>query len=765
MSDYNGKPNKFSVNMAYLIMLFSLGSMFADGMSLNRGVWFQIAVVLLIGMGVRFLVIKPVYLVGLVISSVVGAIMLDSVWPGFSPLARDLIFGLVNNVINNLSGAENIDLNNRLPLWIIIVAIIALYTSLVVFRGRKRIFVPILYIPIFLTYWYSFYDRALFLMVLFIFSFLIVVGHDSLVQSGSSMGEKRSDLFVNLYSRWINVVFIYSIIISLLASFLPGTADYIRWPWLNEKVTTAFPVIKELRSGETSRRVSGNAQNFDFSTTGFQSNSSRLGGPVKLDHTVVMSVRGDRVNYLRGNVKHIYTGEGWVEDPKLYQLVQEGSDFSRLSNDEKSLFYRELPFSVTNEKISSTTIFSPLQPYSFEFEGGPGVLLNQDFSMVYPDGVYAGESYFISAYTPRAFGIQVERGIDRSYGDLLNSDLYLELPETITERTVQLAHAITDGLKSDIEKALALEGYLRESYDYNLDVAHVPEEVDFIDYFLFEEKQGYCTYFGSSLAVLLRIEGIPARYVEGFLVEPESEDGIQEVRNSNAHSWVEAYIEPVGWITLEATPAYTQPARLLDYDPEAGVDVEADDNQGRSRDPESADGREENTDSGTGDIPDNGNSDEQSSVWDASSFAFSVLVMITLLLAWKFIKGIYSIRRARLSYDSLDNRQKILQQYHKICLLVEKLGYGINPGETYFEYANRISHKFHDFGKYGFKQATQLFVKSKYGDYFPSPDEVDTMEDYHEKLELQLKRHLGSAPYYLNKIIMLLRYNKVDERK
>ncbi|MCR3956174.1 MAG: DUF3488 and transglutaminase-like domain-containing protein [Gudongella sp.] len=765
MAGYDGKPNSITINLAYLIMIFSLGRMFAVGMSLNRSVWLEAGVVFLIGLVIRFLVIRPLYLLGVVIASSIGAIFVDSIWAGFYPLVRDSIFDLVNNVINNLSGVENISLENRLPLWMIVVTVISLYTSLVVFRGRERFFLPLLYVPIFLIYWYSFYDNAFALMVLFIFSYLIILGYDSLITSDSTKGTDRNELFLNLYPRWMNVVLIYSIIIALLASTLPGTSDYIRWPWLNEKVTSAFPAIEELRSGESVRRVSGNAQGFDFSTTGFQADSTRLGGPVKLDDTVVMSIRGDRVNYLRGNVRHTYTGTGWVEDPKLYQLVQKDSDFSKLSEEDKQLYYRDVAFSITNEKISSTTIFSPFQPYSFDFEGDSGALVNPDFSIVYPGGIYAGESYFIGAYTPRAFGIQVERGIDRSYDDLINSELYLELPDTITNRTVQLANAITAGIDSDIDKALAIENYLRETYDYNLDVPYLPEDTDFVDHFLFEEEQGYCTYFASSLAVLLRIEGIPTRYVEGFIVGPDNDEGLQEVRNSNAHSWVEAFIEPVGWITLEATPAYTPPARLLDYDPQVDENIEADENEGRSRDPESADGKDDGEGIGTGDVSDVEDSTNQDSTGNASSFAFLLLVVIVLIMVWRLLKGLYDLRNDGRSYKSLDNYRKVLNQYYQITQLVEKLGYRSNPGETHFEYSNRIAHKFHEFGKFGFKQATHLFVKTKYGDYFPSPDEVQAMENYNKKLEMQLKRHLGSIPYHLKKIVELFNYKRKFERK
>ena len=131
----------------------------------------------------------------------------------------------------------------------------------------------------------------------------------------------------------------------------------------------------------------------------------------------------------------------------------------------------------------------------------------------------------------------------------------------------------------------------------------------------------------------------------------------------------------------------------------------------------------------------------------------------------RFLRGIYHVRKDKQSYQGLDNRGKVLYLYHEMTKHVERLGYGSNPGETHFEYSNRISHKFHDFGKFGFKQATQLFVKSKYGDYIPSLDEISIMEDYLKKLDLKLKRHFGSIPYHLRKAVKLFNYKGIYERK
>jgi transglutaminase-like putative cysteine protease len=74
--------------------------------------------------------------------------------------------------------------------------------------------------------------------------------------------------------------------------------------------------------------------------------------------------------------------------------------------------------------------------------------------------------------------------------------------------------------------------------------------------FLFEKKKGYCEYFASATAVLLRLQGIPARYVRGFTVrEANHIGGLYAVREADAHAWVEALLPGRGWVEADATPA------------------------------------------------------------------------------------------------------------------------------------------------------------------------------------------------------------------
>ena len=108
---------------------------------------------------------------------------------------------------------------------------------------------------------------------------------------------------------------------------------------------------------------------------------------------------------------------------------------------------------------------------------------------------------------------------------------------------------------AQVDKAIALEGYLRSRYAYTLDLAGKPGK-DPLAYFLFQKRAGHCEYFASAMAVMLRTLGIPSREINGFLPgEYNSLGGDYIVRASDAHSWVEAYFPGNGWVVFDPTPA------------------------------------------------------------------------------------------------------------------------------------------------------------------------------------------------------------------
>lgn len=108
----------------------------------------------------------------------------------------------------------------------------------------------------------------------------------------------------------------------------------------------------------------------------------------------------------------------------------------------------------------------------------------------------------------------------------------------------------------------AIQTMVQTSAAYTLSPGTPPDGRDFVDYFLFENRQGYCVHFASAAVALLRAYGIPARYAEGYIITNEEiqqaqPDGWMNIPDSKAHAWAEYYLPGTGWVPLEATPGYT----------------------------------------------------------------------------------------------------------------------------------------------------------------------------------------------------------------
>ena len=146
---------------------------------------------------------------------------------------------------------------------------------------------------------------------------------------------------------------------------------------------------------------------------------------------------------------------------------------------------------------------------------------------------------------------------------------YLQLP-MLDPRIPQLARSITSNAGNNFDKTAAIEKYLLTHFAYTLQMSRIPPK-DPVAEFLFVRKQGHCEYFAASMAVMLRTLGIPSRVVNGFRPN-EFNDVTSEyvVRDSDAHSWVEAYFPGYGWVSFDPTPGgpaqpHTKWARMMLY--------------------------------------------------------------------------------------------------------------------------------------------------------------------------------------------------------
>ena len=185
--------------------------------------------------------------------------------------------------------------------------------------------------------------------------------------------------------------------------------------------------------------------------------------------------------------------------------------------------------------------------------------ISEVLSVTSPRGKFKiGEPYEVTSAISSA-GPEELRGASSKYPAWVQ-ERYLQLPPDLPQRVNDLAARVVGGVHTPYDKASAVENYLRSNYPYNLRVDPPPFNADGVDHFLFTLREGYSEYFGSTMAVMLRTVGVPARLAVGYTTGDEiGEEDLFSVTDSHNHAWVEVYFPDFGWIPFEPTPGKSLP--------------------------------------------------------------------------------------------------------------------------------------------------------------------------------------------------------------
>lgn len=293
---------------------------------------------------------------------------------------------------------------------------------------------------------------------------------------------------------------------------------------------------------------------------------TRLGDvtSIKLNETIVMRVKTDIPPELlptdlkwKGIALDHYDGRGWsLSDPRRTDLDLSPSGLFQVRprRSPEKLLYQEFYL----EPITSRVLFLAHRQLAVTREAqsvaltATGTLMKGFEHMV--KFKYAGYS---DIHRPTEAELEaVPPGLPPDFSPAL-----LQVPRR-SPRVAELVDRIVAGETSPWRKARALEAYLRSTYAYSLEMPPCPNDADPVEFFLFDMKRGHCEYFASALAIMLRYAGIPSMVVNGFQRgDVNVFSGTFVVRQSDAHSWVEAYMGPYGWIELDATPVTREPER------------------------------------------------------------------------------------------------------------------------------------------------------------------------------------------------------------
>ena len=308
---------------------------------------------------------------------------------------------------------------------------------------------------------------------------------------------------------------------------------------------------------------------FSLSSEGYYpQGQDQLGGKPDPDESPVMEVSTPATVYLRGVILNEYTGRSWRNTTGGRRYLRQSP---RLAAERAALFDEDLPapgvrnalcepltVSVRMLSDSASTLFVPQRVRDLIPGGELVPYFSRSSELFVTRNLRAGDTYSVSAPIFHAgdpgLGTLIEvcsTLADSRYDQIVET--YTSLPSHLEEPVYALAREASSVASAPYERALALQSWLSRNFRYTLDVEPQPANLDFVTHFLLDTREGYCTHFASAMTVLCRMAGLPARYVEGYLAEPD-ENGRAVVTGLSAHAWTEVYFSGFGWLTFDPTP-------------------------------------------------------------------------------------------------------------------------------------------------------------------------------------------------------------------
>ena len=315
----------------------------------------------------------------------------------------------------------------------------------------------------------------------------------------------------------------------------------------------------------------------------FYRDQTTLGGDINLPDDPLFTVASSAPVHLRAVVYDEYDGRHWrdtlsaegqtvvetepmsahyhsTSTKELYRYhfsldqpyVELNYDFSSGVNTQYPLIART--FTIKNSKLYTRSLFSTTYTKRATFLTSRNQVLISASSALLSNRRTRGveDDYTVSYLEPADNTFQYYLRDSRYQSPRQE---YLQLPSSLPDRVVQLSQRLTTGYSNPYAACMSISNYLTRSQTYTTMPGDLPQGVDFVDHFLFEDQRGYCVYYATAMVVLARASGYPARYVEGYRVDNCDAGRGVVVTGQNAHAWAEVYLDGVGWMTFDPVAA------------------------------------------------------------------------------------------------------------------------------------------------------------------------------------------------------------------
>ena len=301
------------------------------------------------------------------------------------------------------------------------------------------------------------------------------------------------------------------------------------------------------------------------------------GGPLGTD--LVLTVRpyeGERFYgrlYWTARTYDNYVGNGqWVTTIADSQQMGPNQIFLKYPSWEMR---RNLDFTFSSRISLLQTLYYPAEPVKVNREVRAILSTNADGevdfnALIMDPPLRAGEEYRVTASVAQP-SILAMREAGGEYPDWIK-ERYLQLPDNFSTRITELAQQVAGNEETNYDKVVAITQYLRRTITYSESIPQPPRGRDPLEWFLFDQRAGFCNYYASAEVVMLRSLGIPARLSAGYAQGTwDPEQNLYEVIGKDSHAWPEVYFSNVGWVAFEPTvsqPMMTFPSGEEDGSPE-----------------------------------------------------------------------------------------------------------------------------------------------------------------------------------------------------
>lgn len=351
--------------------------------------------------------------------------------------------------------------------------------------------------------------------------------------------------------------------------------------------------------------------------------------------------------------------------------------------------------------------------------------------------------------------------IESKYRDYVY-DVYTKLPDEYAELSSVMSVFQRDNNQLTINEVLEriqyITYYLKHETKYSLSPGLLPKGKDFVSYFLNENRKGYCTHYASAAAVMLRYLGIPTRYVEGYVITQYDIDkgSVSEkdktitmnIKDSNAHAWIEVYLDKMGWVPFEVTPGYGGDGSIPE---EIKNQIDMKYNNSNSNNLPANPIMPTNTPTKT---PEKQNTDYANNNYEKKDTLPHLIVILQVIgIVFGFFLVVILVGTIRKCY-SLAQRNNILQGTNnrdKIFWFVRRFDHILKyydmcyHGEPNVEYIKRIEEKFHFIEKGKFQSVFKSILQAGYSDSDIEEGQVDELVCFYDKfcMDLYSESNLG----------------------